>query len=348
MSPRPKNPENKGLPARWRFRHGAYQYQVPKGLEHLWDGKTEFRLGATLTEAGPVWASRVQPVREVKTVGQLLDAFYAQYVPTLAPKTQASYREAIHAENGGLKVVFGHMGLLDPQPHHIYAYVDAHGSRLTLAHRRVEVLGSAYTWGISKGWTSYHPIKGKVRLKNPPRRERYVEDAELLIYKSTCTPVMFAYVWLRELTADRRYDLLSLNPGRDFKPDGIYVQPHKTAKTTGKRIIHIWTPQLRLAVDCALAARPKDIAPTLFCTRKGDPYIKADGSANGWDSLWQRDMARALKAGLTHSFTDRDIRKKVATDAPTLERAAQLLGHADPRTTQRHYRIGAERVKPTR
>ena len=239
------------------------------------------------------------------------------------------------------------MALEAVQPQHIYRYADERGA-LTAAHREIEVLGSAYTFAISKGWTNWHPITKKVRLKNPPKRTRYIEDAELLIFKGVAMPALFAYVWLRELTGLRRTDLLSIRPARDFRDDGMHVQPHKTAKTTGKRLIFEWTPELRQAVQLALAARPKDIAPTLFCNRRGEAYIKADGSANGWDSLWQRAMAKAMRVGLQQRFTDRDIRKKVASDAPTLERAAALLGHADSRTTARHYRIGPDRVKPVR
>jgi integrase len=322
---------------------------VPPGLEHLWDGKKEFRLGATLAEAGPVWSARVQPVRDVATIGQLLDAFDSLYIPTLSPKTQAGYRQSIRGgkDHGGLRRVFGHMMLAALEPHHIYKYVDARGA-LTAAHREIEVLGSAYTFAISKGWINYHPIKGKVRLANPPKRTRYIENSELLIFKGAAPAAIFAYTWLRELTGLRRTDLLRIEPARHFTDEGIRLQPRKTAKTTGKRLLIEWTDELRMAAALAMAARPKDIAPWLFCTRQGACYLKDDGSANGWDSLWQRAMVKAMRAGLQERFTDRDIRKKVASDAPTLERAAALLGHADQRTTAKHYRIGYERVKPTR
>ena len=43
MAPRKRNSENRPLPERWRFKHGAYYYRVPPGLEASWDGKKEFR-----------------------------------------------------------------------------------------------------------------------------------------------------------------------------------------------------------------------------------------------------------------------------------------------------------------
>ena len=45
MAPYSRKPENKPLPERWRYKHGAYYYRVPPGSEKHWDGKTEFRLG---------------------------------------------------------------------------------------------------------------------------------------------------------------------------------------------------------------------------------------------------------------------------------------------------------------
>ena len=49
--PRARNNENRGYPKSWRFRYDAYYYRVPKGQEHLWDGKNEFNLGRSLSEA---------------------------------------------------------------------------------------------------------------------------------------------------------------------------------------------------------------------------------------------------------------------------------------------------------
>lgn len=49
--PKPRLEEHKALPHRWRRKHGAYYYRVPAGDEYLWEGRQDFRLGATLQEA---------------------------------------------------------------------------------------------------------------------------------------------------------------------------------------------------------------------------------------------------------------------------------------------------------
>lgn len=57
--PRPRNPENDGLPNRWRRSRGAIYYQVPKEQQHLWGGKQQVKLGRTLEEAEATYQSMV-------------------------------------------------------------------------------------------------------------------------------------------------------------------------------------------------------------------------------------------------------------------------------------------------
>ena len=66
--PRARNNENCGYPKSWRFRYDAYYYRVPKGQEHLWDGKKEFHLGRSLSEAAAEWAKRVHRIEHDATV----------------------------------------------------------------------------------------------------------------------------------------------------------------------------------------------------------------------------------------------------------------------------------------
>jgi integrase len=198
-------------------------------------------------------------------------------------------------------------------------------------------------------------IEGKFRKLPTPPRTRYVEDSEIVQAlsleprrKRGSVHAVRAYIKIKLLTGLRRGDLLRLRKA-DLQDDGIHVQPRKTAKTTGKRLIIEWTPALRQAVDEALAARPVDIAPWVFCTRRGDPYVDEDGSARAWDSMWQRFMDRVLaETEVNERFTEHDLRAKCASDAESLAHAQQLLAHASSATTKRIYRRKPERVKPLR
>ena len=106
---RRRHKENRGLPARWRHYHAAYYYQVPPGLESQWDGKKQFRLGATLGEAATEWAKRMNVAeRPVTYVRGLLDRYAGEVVPTKAVATRAGD----YASLVSLRKVFGDMRLV--------------------------------------------------------------------------------------------------------------------------------------------------------------------------------------------------------------------------------------------
>jgi integrase len=239
----------------------------------------------------------------------------------------------------------------DLKPRHVYQYVDGRPHKVA-AHREVEVLSHAYTKAVEWGLRDRRPFKGEVRFAGEKPRERYVTDDEVLACLSL--PAMRrrgsvlavqAYIQRKLLTGLRRGDLLRLRVF-DCTSVGVLVRTHKT----GKPVVYTWSDELRRAVDEAKAARPVDIAPWLFCTRRGECYVdEATGGAPGWKSLWQRFMARVLhETTVTGPFTEHDLRAKVGSNAESLERARALLAHADARTTQRVYRRKPERVEPAK
>lgn len=351
MSPRARNSENRGLPARWRLVHGAYYYQVPPGLEHLWNGKQLFRLGASLSEAYKLWSERVAAPERVQTVGQLLDQYLLEVVPTKKRRTQVN-NKAIIAK---IRPAFDKMPITDVKPKDIYKYVKKRSAK-TAAHREMEVLSHAFTKAVEWGLLDLHPFLRQVRLEGEKPRTRYIEDWEIVealalvpMRKRGSVLAIQSYIRVKLLTGWRRSDLLRLRTSHDLTEGGIKVTPTKTEDTTGKRIFMPWSDELRAAVEMAKAARPVDIAPWLFCTGAGDCYVNENGLAPGWDSMWARFMGRVLKeTKVTERFTEHDMRAKVGSDAESLERARQLLGHADAAITERVYRRKPEVVRPLR
>lgn len=357
--PRPRNPENRGLPARWRKFHGAYYFQVPPGLEAAWDGKKQFRLGSSLPEAYRVWAERIDAPQTAHTVGELLARYAAEVVPTKAITTQTG--NAIQMVE--LQKRFGKMALADVKPRHVYEYVskrkakDDSGRNVTIAaHREIEVLSHAFTKAVEWGYVDRHPFKGEVRLQGEKPRTRYVEDWEVVEVlalqskrKKGSVLAIQAYMRIKLVTGMARGDLLRLRTDTHLRDDGIHAQRHKTANSTGKRTIYEWTPELRDAVERAESVRPS-LSPFLFANRAGEGYIdEASGLAHGWDSMWQRFMERVLaETKVTIRFTEHDLRAKCASDADSLEQARALLAHADSRTTAHIYRRKPERVRPLR
>lgn len=349
--PRSRNPENRGLPARWQRMHGAYYYQVPPGLEAAWDGKKKFRLGRTLPEAYKAWADRLGAIDSANNIGQLLERYSLEVVPTKAVRSQSENARAVTR----LRAVFGELRLEDIRPQLIYQYVDKKSAKVA-AHREIAVLSHALTKAVEWGYIDRHPFKGEVRLKGEAPRTRYVEDWEVIECLALSSKrlkgsvlAIQAYMRIKLLTGLRRGDLLRMTTA-DLREDGIHFTPNKTKDTTGKKIIIEWSEELREAIDMAKEVRPVHIAPWLFCNKRGECYFdETKETASGWDSMWQRFMERILaETKVEKRFTEHDLRAKCASDADTLEHARSLLAHADGKLTDRVYRRKPERVKPLR
>lgn len=348
MPPMKRKPENRKLPARWVQKHGAFYYLPPHEVRDLWDGKSWFRLGATLPEAYRVWAERVARPEKIVTISALLDRYALEVVPAKAPKTATENMKQIER----LRPSFGHMDIADLEPQHVYQYADKRTAK-TAAKREIEVLSHAFTKAVQWGLMKAHPFKGEVRLDGAKPRTRYVEDWEIIEVmalpsrrRKGSAGMVQAYLRLKLLTGLRQRDLLLLTAS-DCKEDGIHVTPSKTKNSTGKRVVYEWSPELRNTYSDILAVRPA-LSPFLFCNRFGIGFVDEEtGEAKPWNNMWQKFMARVLKdTKITERFTEHDLRAKVGSDAESLERARQLMAHADARMTERVYRRKPERIKP--
>jgi integrase len=356
--PKKRLQENAGLPKRWSIRRGKPYYQVPPGQEKAWDGKKLFKLGNNLGEAYRVWADRLQQLDCITTVGQLLDRYALEVIPTKAINTQDTQNLFVKQ----LKKVFGDQPLTDIEPQDIYKYVDSRSVKKkgedgkmkggpSTARREVSLLSHAYTKAVKWGAIKKHPFKGEIELDGEKPRTRYVEDWEIIECLSLAPKrkkdkvlILQAYIRLKLLTGLRQSDLLRLRIA-DCREDGIHV----TTSKTNKPVIYLWSDDLRKAVDEAKTVRPVHISPFLFCTRRGIGYVNDKDKTSGWKSMWRRFMDRVIEeTKVTEHFTEHDLRAKCASDATTLEHARALLAHTDDRTTKRIYRRKPEKVRPAR
>jgi integrase len=350
MPPRKRSPENVGLPKRWSFRHGAYYYQVPEGLRHMWDGKALFRLGGSLAQAHAEYAKRVAESEkggEVRTIGDLLDKYELRVIPTLSETNKTASRSHIRA----LRRVFQDYPLKDLEPIDCYKYYDSRSAKVSAKHE-IGLLKSACQYAIQWGDIKAHPIKDvKIKGQNSVA-ERYVTDDEIRTVLNHAdrsqfgTKVCQAYIKLKLLTGIRKSDLLKLTRA-SITDDGLELRQGKT----GKGIVFEWSDALHMAVDESLAARPNKESIYLFCNRAGGCYVDAHGKAGTFDNLWTDFMGR-VRAELTKQgktlehFTEHDLRGKVGSDAESDERAAQLLDHSTTAVTRKHYRRRLKVVKP--
>lgn len=354
MSPSSRNRENLPLPKRWRFRYGTYYYRVPKGLEAYWDDKSEFPLGRSLSDAHRAFATRVKAYEGGKLLCDQMDRFIVEIIPTLSPRTQKNYIEAVAV----LRPIFGKMLPGDFRPHHGYKFMSLRGNS-TAGKREMEVMSAILTACVQWGVLDANPLIGQFKPKVKRGTTHIPSDDDIIaalsirpMRKRGSVLMCQGYIRLKLLTGLRQTDMLLLQIA-DMKADGIHVRPHKTAQSTGKAVIIEWDydksgySPLKHAVEMCIAARPLDIGQWLFCNSKGECYFdELEGKAHGFSSVWQRFMSRVVAEQGIERFTERSLRNKAATDADTLEAARALLVHADDRTTAKYYRLKPERVTP--
>lgn len=323
---------NRHLPARVTHEHGAYYYRGPD--------RKRIRLGDTLADSLRAYALLVETPDRLATMNDVFDRYIAEHLPTLAKVTQASYLRAM----GYLRPVFGHMAPGDVLPKHIYQYIDIRsegGKKKRSANLEksvlASVLGKAVIWGVIHS----NPCKEVKRLKTTSR-ERLPTWAEIDAFCSVAPALIQVWCALKVATGRRQGELLALRLA-DLREDGIHFS---TAKG-GRDVIIEWTDELREVVRAAKALRRDSVRGlTLFCTRDGAPY-----SSDGFRSIWQRAMTKALDAGvLQERFTEHDMRATAATEAKAQGVNAQaLLGHRRATTTDIYIRQkGAAIVAPVK
>ncbi len=334
--PKARRPENRPLPERWRFRYNAFYYQVPPGLEPQWDGKKEFRLGATLQEAYASFGKRmaVQPQRG-RTVGDAIARYLREVSPT---KATASWE---NDQYGGprLTAAFGAAPLAKlPTPKDCYAYIDARGAPAQ-GRKEISLLSAILTECVRWGWISANPLLRQIQARKTSKPKRYVTDDEFINAAILAPPWLQSYLLIKLAVGLRQADMCALRIG-DIQDDGIHVMPSKTKNTTGKRVVFEWNPALRAEVDRVVAGR-SDPAAFLFLTSRGKQFVKTS-----FQSAWQRLMVQVV-AGGGKPFSEHDVRRKAGSDAESAAAAQKLLVHASVAVTMRHYRAAAEKIRTT-
>lgn len=331
-----KRLRDRHLPERVYCRHGAY-YLVPRGSSK-W-----IRLGGTMAEMYRALADMEIEQQTILLMGELFDRYLREVVPEKAPATQKSNQNSMQF----LRPFFGHMAVHEVATQHVFQYREIRSqSGATATNRDLEVLSHAFSKAIEWGviGNDKHPMRGlRIKVSTTPR-DRYVTDAELGAFLGFCNKLLRAYIGIKVMTGLSKGDILSLRLP-DIQEDGIHYQRRKTSGRGAKPKVIKMTPELAGVIDEARRIRPKAIASMhLFATRDGQPYIKEDGVTSGFDSIWQRAMAKAVEAGIPR-FTEHDLRAKVASDTD-LAHAQQLMDHTTSSITKRVYRRAPEVVEP--
>jgi integrase len=118
----------------------------------------------------------------------------------------------------------------------------------------------------------------------------------------------------------------------EITPDGIAIEPTKTADSSGLKVLLPITPDIRRVLD-KIKSISKMRSTFIIHTEHGQPY-----TASGVRSAFKRAAIRAGVEGVTL----KDIRSKAASDAKkqgyTTEQIQVALVHTDQATTRGYIR----------
>lgn len=357
--PRARNPENKSLPKGWVHKHNAYYYNVPKGLEPVWDGKTQFRLGKTLGEAYAEYGRRVTALTQmtpesaphlgIRNVGDALD----HYLVLASP----AWREGTTLKNNKqsirtLKGFLGHLRLKELTEEVVYDYIRA---RAAFEQSKKEVtqltimLDYAVSWNLLKG----NPIRDRINwstfnyLKLAGTRAKfYVTDEEVIRAAiASGHDWMWTFLALKLAIGLRGIDLREMkvkqyvSPAEGEKQPGIWTLIGKDrADQTPRYRIYALKDSMHEEMRRYVAGR--DPEAWMFGTKEGGQMTRSN-----WQGYWDRMMRDYVAAFPgARRFSEQLIRVKVGSDEESHRRAMVLLGHRDEKVTKGFYRLKAEYV----
>lgn len=320
---------NKHLPRGMLQRRGTYYYV--RGTAS-W-----INLGREYGSALIQYAGLVGERPTVTTVQQAVSHYLESSANRLKPATLEGYRySAIN-----LAGVFGHMGLDDLQPEHVYEYLIRKGN--TQANRDKALLSAAYTHARRIGaFKGDDPAKGLQYRNEEAPRQRYVTDGELAELVAAASPKLACILRFSYLTGMRQGDVLRVRMA-DIDDEGI----HYTSGKTGATRVVTWSPELVEVVEDARRLWRRFGREYLFESRPRGLHAKrgiGPYTTSGVRALWR--VARD-KAGI-QDVRLHDLRGKAGSDMATKEDAQQLLAHSDGKVTAKHYRRKPERSKPVR
>lgn len=303
--------KNLDLPMHLERKGNAFYYVL--------DGKWE-PLGSDKAEAFRKWGIR-EGGSEAKTVSFLRDRYVS--LPRKEPWSENTKRNYTRYGDT-ICEYFGDAPVSEVTPGHIQEFIDLHPKKSEVRNTAMffsAMLSKAVLWG----WRETNPCDA-VEIPDPPKRERYLTDAEFLtIYDAVAEPYKIAMDLADQMS-------LAVNEVVSIKLPDIHDGKIRVfRKKTKKWAEFIITPELEAVISRAMALprTVRDMAP-LLCSSRGKAY--APGTVS-------KAIKTAAKARGVEDARFHDLRAKSASDEP--ETAQRRLMHADAKTTRTYIRKSA-------
>lgn len=275
-----------------------------------------------------------------KTVAELLEKYMTDH-SALNKKPRSHQRD--HGLKAHLVKAFGALTLAEVTPALIAAYKTARrqaGVSPATVNRELGLARHAFNLAIREWeWTNRHPFTLVKREREPKGRDRWLRDQEETRLLSACP------LWLRGLvefaleTGLRVGEILTLTQSNVNLTQRTLCVEAATTKNGLARTLPLSVRAEALIRE--QLARRRVISPLVFGNRKGG--IRTLGTVN-------RAFRRALRQAQIDDFRFHDLRHTFATRlcqaGIDLYIVQRLLGHQDPKMTQRYAHHCTESLRP--
>ncbi|WP_372779197.1 tyrosine-type recombinase/integrase [Litorivivens sp.] len=312
-----------------------YMYQ--KGASYYFcRGADYVNLGASLREALVAYVAAAGIDRNIVTINDLIDDFLVELEAKqhpdyrgLSSHTVKDYKKHFNR----FRLVFGPMRPGDLKRTDVYGYRDKRRDAPVQANRELSSLLKLMEHAVLKGLIEENPVRNVRRYPESPRN-RLPSQGDLDAVMGVGDKKIAGYVRLKNLIGLRQGDMLALRWANQLD-EGLLAYISKAQKW----VIFGWNADLRAALQELRDIQNEESTTSEFiiCNKWGRKY-----SQDGFRSRWSRARKKALESGkLAETFTEHDIRAKVATDISSalgLEEASKVLVHASLKTTGRYVR----------
>jgi len=274
------------------------------------------------------------------TVGQLVTAWLSHCrsnYPARPGKRSSTFTNARDATRPLLDLYSAHpiaaLGPVELQAVRLYM-IDSRLARKTI-NDRIARIRRMYRWAVDRGWIQSNLVEGlnidglrrnrSAAVETEPHQAVPIDSIMRTLRDRRLSPVVKDMVRFQLRTGARPAEVCELC-GRDIDTSAspwVWKPPHKMSWLERSRVILI-------GERAQLVLLPHLQDGPCFLSRRNKPY-RIDS--------YRQEIVRAAERQGVERWTPQQVRMRTATEAATDSEIAarDVLGHADVRTTRKHY-----------
>lgn len=297
-------------------------------------GIKEIPLGSDIREAKRKWAELecTDVPRDSSTMGFVFDRYEKEIIPQKSPRTQIDNI----GELKFLRKVFDDAPINSITTAHLASYRDARTAK-TRGNRELALFSHIFNMAREWGYTNKeNPCRGLRKNKESPR-DVYLDDETYQAIRECASQELRDAMDLAFLIGQRPEDVMKLK-WSDIRDGELWITQNKTRK------------KLRFVLEGELG----ELIQQLRSRPCVGMYVITTVTKLKMSQSTRRELVNKARLEAARKyphlvdsirqFQFRDIRPKAASETD-LSHAAELLGHADPKITERVYRRAGTIVK---